>query len=142
MKKINWLEFCISCKSWCCHNENPFTSKEELKKLKVKKISTTKEGSCIFLDKTGKCNAYHNRPFECHIFPFDVQEINDKLFWVVWENCPATPSLNYIEVLNSLEKNIANRWDLSYIKQYVKYHKKNQPPKYSKNKFKVIREFE
>ena len=139
MKEFNWLDFCIPCKNWCCRNENPFASKSELNKLKVKKITTKKDGSCIFLNNSKGCNSYKNRPFECRIFPLDIQEINGDLFWVVWNICPATPKLNYKKMLDSFEKKFTKKWTIGYIKKYVAYHKLNQPEKYSKNKFMVIR---
>lgn len=140
MKEFNWLDFCTSCKSWCCHNENPFASKNELNLLEVTKISTKRDSSCTFLNKSCECNVYMNRPFECRIFPFDIQEINGNLFWVVWNICPATAKLNFEKMLDLFEREFTKIWTYDYIRKYVTYHKSNQPEKYSINKFKIIRE--
>jgi len=140
MERFDWLDFCIPCKNWCCHDENPFASKEELAKLKTTKINTKSDGSCIFLDSSSICSVYKDRPFECRIFPFDIQEVGGRFFWVIWYTCPATPRLDNKKMLDSFEKEFTKNWTNDYIKEYVKYHKLNQPKKYSKDKFKIIRE--
>jgi len=140
MKEIRWLDFCNPCKSWCCHNENPFASKSELDKLKVEKIITKKDGSCIFLDDSGKCGSYQDRPIECRIFPMDIQKINGKLVWVVWDRCPATRELDCDKMVDLFEKTFSREFAEGYIRKYVEYHKSNQPEKYSDIGFRVIRE--
>lgn len=140
MKEFNWLDFCIPCGSWCCHNENPFASENELLQLHVTKINTKEDGSCVFLNKSGRCEVYANRPLECRIFPFDVQEMNGTLFWVVWDVCPATPQLDYNKMIEFFETDLSKQWTLGYIKDYVAYHRLNQPEKYSKRSFRIIKE--
>jgi hypothetical protein len=81
---------------------------------------------------------YEKRPFECHIFPFDIQVINEEIFWVLWNICPAAPHQSE-KIIDSFEQKFSKRWDSNYIKQYVAYHKNNQPQKYSSNKFTIIR---
>jgi len=140
MKEINWQELCKKCKNWCCKNENPFASTKELEKLKVEKITIKKDGTCVFLDKTGKCIEYENRPFECRIFPFDILEIDGKLMWVLWENCPGAGKLESKKSVEELEKELLKNYSLDYIKEYVKFHEKNQPEKYSEHKYRIIKE--
>jgi len=139
MKKFDWLDFCNPCKSWCCHGENPFASEDELKRLDLEKIGTKLDGSCVLLDNLGKCSYYENRPFECRIFPLDIQEINGDLSWVVWNACPATPKIDYEQLANSFEANLSKNWDLDYIRDYVTYHKSNQPEKYSASSFRIVK---
>jgi len=140
MGKFNWLDFCIPCNSGCCHNENPFASDIELKKLNVKKINQKEDGSCIFQNKSGNCTVYEERPFECRIFPLDIMEINNKLYWVIWDICSATEGINYNNILENIETNFPKKWSLKYIQDYTEYHKLNQPIKYSKATFKIIKE--
>ncbi|MCK9596012.1 YkgJ family cysteine cluster protein [Candidatus Pacearchaeota archaeon] len=102
---------------------------------------TTKEGnSCIFLDSAGKCTVYDDRPFECRIFPFDIQEIDGKFLWVIWTNCPASSKVDCAKMIDYFENTFSKKWPKEYITEYVNYHKLNQPIKYSKNTFKIIRE--
>jgi Fe-S-cluster containining protein len=140
MEKFNWLGFCIPCRNWCCYNEAPFASNAELDALRIKRIRTRTDGSCVFLDDSFKCSIYSHRPFECRIFPFDIKEINGKLHWIVWQVCPAAIHLDYEKFIRFYEANLPAKWTLRYIMQYVDYHKSNEPKKYSEKQFTVIRE--
>ena len=139
MVHFDFLKFCTLCKFWCCREEKPYASKEELKKLGVDTITTNLDGSCMFL-KNKKCEIYPNRPFECRIFPFDIHEIDGKLVWVCWETCHAYPFLNIEEFINFFEKEFPKKWSIEYLWNYLKHHENNEPLKYSKLSFKVIRE--
>jgi Fe-S-cluster containining protein len=140
MKNFDFLKTCKSCQNWCCKNENPFASSKELAKLKIDKITTKKDGTCQFLGPSGKCSEYKKRPFECRIFPFDIIEIKGKLYWVLWKNCPAYPSLKPDESVTEFETGPLKNHDFEYIKEYVDFHKKNQPKKYSDKKYVVVKE--
>jgi len=49
--------------------------------LKEKKDST----ECIFLDTDTKlCSIYENRPFDCRLFPFDINKIDGKFMWILY----------------------------------------------------------
>jgi len=139
MGELNWLDFCVPCKNWCCRGENPFVSADEAVQLDLEKIGAKNDGSCVLLDDSGKCKRYENRPFECRIFPLDVREIEKELYWIVWDVCPAVSNLNCEERVDFFEKTFSKDWNLDYIRDYVSYHKSNQPEKYSKEKFRVIR---
>jgi Fe-S-cluster containining protein len=140
MDNINWLDFCIPCKNWCCNNEAPYADHNELNKLKIEKIKNNGDGSCYFLDIKGTCNCYDKRPLECRLFPFDIKEMDNKLFWIVWDVCKATSELNCKESVEILEESILKIWDMDYIKNYVAYHNLNEPRKYQENGFRVIKQ--
>jgi hypothetical protein len=142
MKRFDWQRYCLPCKNWCCRCENPFASGAELKKLKIEKISSKEDGSCVFLDRSNACVKYALRPFECRIFPFDILEIDGRLAWVVWENCPAVAKLDVYEIVSSFEKSLKKKWSLVYVRKYVDYHRLNQPKKYSGIKFRKVRDID
>ena len=136
---MNWLEYCISCKNWCCHNESPYASKDELLRLGVNRITCNNKGSCIFLDSHGKCKTYKNRPFECKIFPIDIQDINGSLYWVIWNVCPAYALLNANMLIKQYENTLLKEMPPGFVRDYVNYHKNNQPKKYSTETFKIVK---
>lgn len=140
MKKFDFLPHCIRCGNWCCISETPFASDEELARLGVEKIGRKDDGSCVFLDGSGSCSKYSNRPFECRIFPFDIMRIKGRLHWIIWEVCPVHSLLDHEEYIDGMEQRLSKDWPLDYIEQYAAYHKQNQPNKYSREKYKVIRE--
>ena len=135
---FDWLTHCLPCKAWCCKSENPYASSDELIKLNVSRIFQKSDGLCAFLTDD-KCVNYSNRPFECRIFPFDIQEISDNLMWVLWNVCPAKEFLNYEEVMSYFEKSLNSKQSIDYVKSYVEYHKLNQPAKYDNIDFDVLR---
>jgi hypothetical protein len=140
MEEINWVELCKKCKNWCCKNENPFASKKELSILKFDKITTKKDNTCFFLNSSGKCSEYMKRPFECRIFPFDILKIDGKLMWVLWKNCPGAEALDPKKSVAELEKELLKKYDFEYIQEYVKFHEKNQPEKYSDKEYEIVKE--
>lgn len=58
--------------------------------VKIKQI-LKKEGStsCIFFDeKNIRCKIYHNRPFDCEMFPFDIVWDDGAYHWMVYSCNP------------------------------------------------------
>ena len=103
----SYKSLCSSCTTPCCTEAmSPIVFPEELIKirnsvnkpiddftdeiilsgktfhiLKEKKDST----ECVFLDSDTKlCTIYENRPFDCRLFPFDINKIDGKFMWVLF----------------------------------------------------------
>ena len=58
--------------------------------VKIKEIRK-KEGtySCIFFDEENiKCKIYHNRPFDCEMYPFDIVWHENAYHWIVYSCNP------------------------------------------------------
>lgn len=140
MTAQNWLQHCIPCGSWCCRDENPYASAKELSRLGVKEIGVTASGACVFQGVGGQCQVYADRPFECRIFPFDIQQIENRLVWVIWAACPAEPLLNWSQMLDDIEDALLEKWGYDYVCAYVAYHQVHQPEKYSESSFRVLRQ--
>jgi len=138
MASFNFLDYCNPCGAWCCKGEAPYASKEELTLLNVKKIGQRADGSCQFL-KRNQCTEYQLRPLECRLFPFDIKEIEGALTWILWLNCPANAVMEVDENLTRFEQDILVSWSIQYIKDYVAYHRINEPPKYAELPFTKIR---
>lgn len=134
---FDFKKYCLPCESWCCKGENPYASRDELKLLGVDKIGTNPDDTCVFLDG-GQCSIYSKRPFECRIFPFDVQKINGRLTWVLWDVCPAKAFLNIDDFLILFESIILEDKGIEYLHDYIDYHKKHEPIKYSELSYKII----
>lgn len=138
MATFNFLDYCIPCGAWCCKGEAPYSSQEELTRLKVKKIGQKADGSCQFLNGN-QCIEYESRPLECRLFPFDIKEIEGALTWILWLNCPAQSLLEANEHLTRFEQDILQPHGIQYLKDYVAYHLINEPPKYTTLTFKKLR---
>lgn len=139
MADFNFLQYCIPCDAWCCKGEEPYASKQELIKLGVEKIIQKEDSSCMFL-QNGKCSVYYDRPFECRIFPFDIKDIENKLYWIIWDICPASPKLEHDISITEFERDLSRKYSIEYIKYYVEYHKTNQPEKYDNISYTLLRE--
>ena len=56
-----------------------------IKTLKRKTNSNT----CVFWDEDKKiCSIYENRPFDCRMFPFDIEWANDEYHWIIYSCNP------------------------------------------------------
>ena len=42
---------------------------------------------CIHV-KNNRCQIYKNRPFDCRIYPLDIQKIKNKYYWIIYTTCP------------------------------------------------------
>ena len=80
--------------------------------LKKKKKSTY----CIFWDeKQKKCSIYDIRPFDCQMFPFDVNYFHGEYYWVVY-SCNNSGDWKWTEdYLVKLEKNPQFNIIMNYI---------------------------
>ena len=120
-------ELCHSCEdmSCCTGFDAPFLYETDIKKLEetgkpvdsfVEEINVAdtrvkslkkKEGStnCVFWDeKTSKCTAYDQRPFDCRMFPFDIMKIDGEYRWIVFSCNPKSDWEWSEEYLEKLER--------------------------------------
>ena len=92
---IGKLEFheCDGC-SLCC--EHVYLLEEEYallelfggEKIVKKGIAFVEEkGPCAYA-RDNRCLVYKERPFNCRIFPLDMQWIKDGYYWIIYETCP------------------------------------------------------
>ena len=130
MKEFDWLGYCISCNTGCCHNEDKTIPENDCIRQLTEGTSTEEMN----------INSYDRRPLECRLFPFDIKEINEKMFWIKWDQCNATPELNYENFMDFFERQFSRKLSIDYIKQYVENNKTIKPEKYSKDNFIIIRE--
>ena len=98
-------EFCRKIK----HND------KYIKVLKKKGNSTR----CIFLDdKTKQCSIYSHRPFDCKMFPFDVNYIDNEYWWVIY-SCNKTSDWSWTEdQLRELEQSVQFDEIMNHIDKY------------------------
>jgi len=130
LKEFNWLGYCISCNTACCHNENKSIPENEC----------IRPGVDFGIEQVGSNIQQDYRPLECRLFPFDVKEIDEKLVWVMWNNCHATPKLDYEKSIDFLERQFSRTIPLEQIKKYVMHQKLNGLEKPVTEEFVVIRE--
>jgi len=134
-------EHCRKCKAWCCKNELPYASKEELNLLYLdypqskNEILQKPDGSCIFLSKNS-CLKYHIRPLECRIFPFDIFEKNGILWWGQWLECPVIYDAE--ETISRFEKELIPYYPAIYFSNYI-HHREVMHDGNKYKKFKEIR---
>ncbi|UCD20839.1 MAG: YkgJ family cysteine cluster protein [archaeon] len=97
-----WKE-CIPCKGLCCKWETVLLTQGEIdriakkvgkkdfykKKKKYWVLKQDKDGLCIFYNrKRHRCNIHKVRPFDCEVFPFDIEYYKGRLIWFLWTFCP------------------------------------------------------
>jgi hypothetical protein len=134
MKEFNWLGYCVSCNAACCHNEDKSIPENECIRPEVE------SGIERISSDTYKGLQQDYRPLECRLFPFDIKEIDEKLTWVMWNNCHATPKLDYEKFIGYFEGHFSRTIPLDKIRQYVVQQKLSGLEKFSTEKFVVIRE--
>jgi Fe-S-cluster containining protein len=49
---------------------------------KLEQIRKKPTGECVFWNN--KCEIYDYRPFDCRIFPFDIDYIDGEFYWIVY----------------------------------------------------------
>lgn len=135
---LNFAPICQQCENWCCHDETPYASPEELRDLEVKRIEQKADKSCQFL-VNHRCSVWSKKPMECTFFPFDLIDIGDTVWWCLWEVCPASPLVDNEQSLQHLEAMIQKRWSPAYIRDYLTYHQQNDSPKYEKLTYRLLR---
>lgn len=60
--------------------------------------------SCIFWDEKNGCTIYSHRPFDCQMFPFDLDLINGEFWWIIYTCNPESDwswTNNYLEILEN-----------------------------------------
>jgi Fe-S-cluster containining protein len=141
IEKVDFPKACTSCGYWCCHNERPFASASELERLGVEKIETREDGACSFLGADGNCTVYEKRPLECRIFPFDFEERDGVIHWMVWDSvCPARPLIDVEKSLEHLERVVMKGFDEDYVRGYLDYYLRvSEPASYIEGKWTLLR---
>jgi len=109
--KFSYKNLCGNCSSKPCCSDfaAPMLFMDDLKKLKeidkldsrfVKelmidnkplKIIKKKENSntCILWDeKKNACSIYEHRPYDCRMFPFDIDWVDDEYRWIIYSCNP------------------------------------------------------
>lgn len=71
----------------------------------IKAINKKKNSNhCIFWDeKDSKCSIYHQRPFDCRAYPFDILKIDGQYHWIVYSCNPDSNWSWTEEYLSALE---------------------------------------
>ena len=110
---FSYARLCDSCKqkSCCTDFAEPILFPADLDKLKRidrldnnfikdvrienKSIKTIKrkENSniCVFWDEGKKqCSIYENRPFDCRMFPFDIDWVDNEYHWLIYSCNPSS----------------------------------------------------
>lgn len=65
--------------------ENIIIENKTIKKLKKKNNSNV----CVFWDAEKKnCSIYENRPFDCRMFPFDIDWVDNEYHWIIYSCNP------------------------------------------------------
>ena len=77
--------------------------KEQFSKAKINPVTnnkiyimdTKKSGGCTFFNKqNGKCKIHSFRPMDCRLFPLDIELIEKKYFWALFncKSCDLSPN--------------------------------------------------
>jgi len=136
---MNTLEICTKCGSKCCKSTPPaLTSKDIEQIMNVVKnkdwitkksdafVIAKKQSSddCYFLDETGKCAIYNQRPLDCRLFPLfvKIRALNEEQYeleWRIWY-CPLTNNVG-AETLFEEAKKLVLEIIKSDIKELFEY---------------------
>lgn len=140
-------EKCLSCSDKCCNWDVVyplFVTQEEMdliRSLYPKEAkSLNKVRPCPFLREDGLCMIHPIKPIDCRLFPFDIAEIDGKLFWIVWQfNCPILDEEDrFEEYLREFEERL-----LPGFAQHMRAYALFRFDELSrKHRFKVLREVE
>ncbi len=153
VKEFDWLEGCVSCNKECCHNKYKFMPANECAKPMIERGYVLSDGKNIYASELSVDQGVVNnpssirnvgtddyRPLECRLFPFDVKDIEGKLVWIRWNNCHATPKLDYENFMGFFERKFSRELSLDQIKQYVAYKRSKDSEIPQTREFMVIRE--
>ena len=109
--KFSYSNLCESCthKSCCTDFAEPLLFPSDISKLeqigkfnsyfidemqidgKSIKIIKRKDNtnSCVFWDEKKKvCGIYENRPYDCRMFPFDIDLVDGEFYWIIYSCNP------------------------------------------------------
>jgi len=107
----DFKQLCSSCTHQACCTDfaAPLVFTEDIKDLKdigkdsdeyleeiiiqnkpVKRIKKKpNSNACTFWDEEKRmCSIYNKRPFECRMFPFDINPIDGKFYWIIFSCNP------------------------------------------------------
>lgn len=70
-------------------NNNKFLTKSNIHGREIIQIKKKDNSThCIFFDESHGCKIYPDRPFDCKMFPFDLEVINGELYWIIYSCNP------------------------------------------------------
>jgi Fe-S-cluster containining protein len=124
---LDWPDYCDECSYNCCYDTNLYVSPEELARLGVTKVvALPTEGSpCMFLDQnSGKCTVYDRRPFDCRLFPLDIDEVDGKLWWLLSTECPAHGFIDAESSARHLEQTLLPEFGEANLRAFVAHYKR------------------
>ena len=111
---LSLLEYCAECKAKCCRYGSPFLLESEKRRIlnktkrnvfeKVNEYYIIHQEPCHFL-KNNKCSIEEIKPIGCKAWPIGFKIKNNKMVFVVDENCPAVPHLTE-DFINSAKKEL------------------------------------
>ncbi len=157
VKEFDWLEGCVSCNKECCHNTYKFMPANECARPMMDRGYVLSDGKNIYAseisiehrmmnDSVNNTSSIRNivtddyRPLECRLFPFDVKDIEGKLVWIKWNDCHATPKLDYEKFIGFFERKFSRELSLDQIRHYVTYKQAKESENSLTREFMVIRE--
>ncbi len=136
MQSNNLWHKCFICEDKCCKKEisSPlFLISNERERLP--KINTSYP--CSYFDKEELCEVYKERPYDCRFFPFDIANLNNKLFWIYWNiNCMIIDEKIFEPYLREHEQNLIPQFT-NYLGKYAEFRFEELYKKYSYN---ILRE--
>jgi hypothetical protein len=113
MPKELWWR-CLDCDTGCCDCDmtNPlFLTQAEKNRFP----GINKTFPCAYFNKNSLCDIHPYRPFDCRLFPFDIEKIGKKYYWITWEvDCPIV------------------KYDKTNFEPYLKEHEAKLIPKFKK----------
>ncbi|MGV8141712.1 MAG: hypothetical protein ACP5NW_04710 [Candidatus Woesearchaeota archaeon] len=153
LREFNWFGDCTSCNTDCCHNTNKFISEYECIKPEAKdfynpvRSNISDNNSNIIPENASDpqlsqntSKPQDNRPLECRLFPFDVKDIDGKIYWVKWNTCHATPKLDYEKFMNFFERKFSREMSFDNIKRYAEHQKISDTKGHPEKEYSIIRE--
>jgi drug/metabolite transporter (DMT)-like permease/Fe-S-cluster containining protein len=162
-KDTSFKKLCGSCKhqSCCTSFASPLLFNTDIERLKSigkdgleytrdiiingQKVRSIRKkpnsNMCVFWDdKNTKCSIYHNRPFDCMMYPFDIFLINQKYHWIVYSCNPESGWQWTEEYLKMFENNTQFQEIIKNIEVYSNLDEINSLKKLDELPFTILRE--
>jgi len=106
-------------------HSDEFVRKLDLDGHELNTLRIVPERGCVFFDKqTGKCGVFAQQPLDCRLFPLDIDLIEGRLTWIVYEHCGLSGGA-IDKMIEYAETNILERFAREEILAYSKYGKRD-----------------
>jgi Fe-S-cluster containining protein len=141
MDKDLWHD-CLVCEDKCCKWDlaHPlFVTPEEKKQHLLINTINQSINQCIFFTQNELCEIHQSRPYDCRFFPFDLMELNNSFYWIIWGvscNILRKRQNDFEQYLIQHEKLLLPNF-FHHIKAYAEFRVEELKRKY---KFEVLRE--